>query len=62
MTLTVADFAEHTCQRRTFTLIKRGPKAAQWCSWCREFLRLKSECPVDVQSRAALKQTEAGHG
>lgn len=34
------------CERHTFTKRKRGPKAVQWCSWCRAFLKLATPCPV----------------
>jgi len=44
--LTIANFADHHCSRKTFTKIKRGPKAAQWCSWCHVFLRPPAPCPV----------------
>jgi hypothetical protein len=53
--LTLADFAEDVqCNRRTFTLVKSGPKAVQWCMWCRSFLKLKDGCPV----QAALAQAK----
>lgn len=54
--LTIADFAEHECRRRTFTLIKRGPKAIQWCSWCRKMLKLSAACAVETAAREALRE------
>ncbi|MDB6036043.1 MAG: hypothetical protein JWM16_6381 [Verrucomicrobiales bacterium] len=34
------------CERRTFTKIKRGPRAVQWCSWCQKMLKPGVACPV----------------
>ena len=44
--LTKADFPDHACDRILFSKAKRGPKATQWCSWCRAFLRPTTACPV----------------
>jgi hypothetical protein len=46
--LTILDFSEHQCQRRTFTKVKRGPSAIDWCSWCQSMLKKSAVCRVDA--------------